>query len=1149
MVFDWDGPVSYSADVVNGDLVVHFNRPVPGEVRSVLKPLSRYLRSVSISADRMTATFPLARPVTIKAFTNGTGSTVIDLMESSDGTSSKAPQPVAAAPVPVQAAPVEAPPPAVPTPAPASEGPVSLVPTPAAPPTTAPSAPAAAPPAASKATAAAPSPNAPLPTLEVRAGEHGSYNRLVFDWPKAVDYKVDKQDGRATVTFGRPIRVDMVGLQSSLPQDISMVSAETGPKTTTVVLSVPPQSRLRHFASGNKVVVDVVRAPDAPAPANAPSPLAQTAKNEPPAPTVQPTTTEPPPSLPAESLTAPAKPEAAAKPPAEPAKPPAGLPPASLTAAAPPAAEKGPVPPPPAAAPVAPVTRGEEARPPENDKIFSLSVPWEKPVAAAVFERAGYTWVVFDRKEDVDTRLLKRLGGEAVTFVQQMPHKDGTVLRLIIQPEYVPSMRRDGLMWVIDLSHRSALPPQVIQITAPAALSSGVGIALAVNDAGTPLQVADPEVGDTMTVVPVIPAGSGVFPGRDTPDVEILQTYQGVALAPHVDGIDVKSSRSGVTIGLPNKGGMRLSPSANLAAQAQAAPTTAAAATTGFIDVPTWLRSGPEHYDEERKILEDGLQDLPPARRAPAHMAAARFYFANGFAPEALGYLRMAAVDEPTIEDTGPYRALRGAANALLSRWDLALPDLDSPLVQGDPETRFWAAIAHAASSENPGEMDKAISAGMGFLKPYPKRLKWQLAGIAAESALAAADDSTAQDAITLMGKLAATPMEQGQLAYLQGAYGELQGKFDKALYYYDLAEKGGNREYRARAALASIELRLKTKKLKPLEAVEKLDHLRFAWREGDFEFNLLRRLSELQAQAGDYPNALRSLRSLANNYPENKGTPAITALMSDLFTKLYLDGVADKMSAVSAIGLYDEFRDLTPSGPQGDEMIRRLADRLASVDLLERAADLLKHQVDYRLQGLDKARVGAQLAVLDLLDHKPQAAVDALAASSMDGLPPDLQLQRRHLMARALADVGRVQEGVLLLANDTSPEAGLLRAEIYWRAQDWANAATAFESLVERPSRGQPIDDASAKMVLSWATALTLANDERGLATLRRNFGPAMTQTPYNDGFNLLTSALDKELPDMNAIKGKIKEAEGFQKFMTNYRNQLQKGGLSGIN
>jgi len=1141
MVFDWDGPVTYSADVINGELVLRFDHPVSGDFRAVVRPLSRYLRSVSVSGDHRTATFPLARAAQVKAFTNSNGSVVIDLSDAAE------------APSTAVAAPAEAPATPAPTPSPAADAaaPISLLPTPAAP-SAAPHAVVAA--AASEAS-----------SVEVRSGEHGGYNRLVFDWSKAVDYKVEKDGGRATVTFSKPARIDVLGLQSSLPSDITVISSDTGAKSTTLVLGVPPNARLRHFAANAKVVVDIVRAADAEAPqppAGAPpTPLAPPPGTDVAAPALKPLVAQEKPQLPSETL-------AAAKPP-EPVRrvdmPVAPEPPKMTEVVKPVEVAKPTDQPKVAAAPVAQVaTAGATPPPPprvagnstaavtapaDAAKVFSLSVSWDKPVAAAVFERAGYLWLVFDRHQEVDTKLLRRLGGEAVTFIEQLPSKDGTVLRLIVQPDYAPSVRRDGLLWVVDLMRQPAEPKAPIPIIQPATLPNGIGIALTVAEPGSSLAVRDPEVGDGLLVIPVIPLGAGVFPGRDTPDVELLQTVQGIVLVPHTEGLDVKTSRSGVSITMLVNGGLRLSDEPSAAAKATTADGAAAAPATGYFDIPAWARGGPDNFQDERRAMEANLVDVPPARKSAAHLAAARLFFANGYAPEALGFLRIAASEEPTLADTGPFRALRGACNVMMERWDLALPDLDNPLVKDDPEALMWRAAAHAGASDSPAEYSKALAAGLPLIKDYPKQLKAPLAAIIAASAIAAADDGTAQSALGILDKLSSSPLEQGRIDYLRGAYSELTGQFDKALMMYDKAEHGENREFRARAGLADVELQLKMKRLSAREAVDKLDRLRFAWRDEDFEFGLLKRLGELEVQSGDYPAALRSLRSLANNYPNNKGAGEVAKMMGDTFSKLYLDGAADSMSPVSAIGLYDEFRDLTPTGAQGDEMIRKLADRLASVDLLDRAAELLKHQVGFRLQGLDKARVGSQLALLNLLDGKPQQALDALQSSAMAGLPPELLLQRLHLQARAMADVERVPEAIALLTGDTSPEAALLRAEIYWRAQDWPNAALAFDALVEKPERGAAIDEASAKLVLSWATALTLANDERGLAALRRSFGPSMAATSYKDMFNLLTSALDRDLPDMPAVAAKIKEAEGFKTFMGAYKSRLQSNGLSGIN
>ena len=81
-------------------------------------------------------------------------------------------------------------------------------------------------------------------------------------------------------------------------------------------------------------------------------------------------------------------------------------------------------------------------------------------------------------------------------------------------------------------------------------------------------------------------------------------------------------------------------------------------------------------------------------------------------------------------------------------------------------------------------------------------------------------------------------------------------------------------------------------------------------------------------------------------------------------------------------MSLFYDFRELTPAGRRGDEMIRRLADRLVAVDLLGQAAELLQHQVDNRLQGAARAQVAARLAVIYLMNRKPDRALATLRAT-----------------------------------------------------------------------------------------------------------------------------------------------------------------------
>ena len=96
---------------------------------------------------------------------------------------------------------------------------------------------------------------------------------------------------------------------------------------------------------------------------------------------------------------------------------------------------------------------------------------------------------------------------------------------------------------------------------------------------------------------------------------------------------------------------------------------------------------------------------------------------------------------------------------------------------------------------------------------------------------------------------------------------------------------------------------------------------------------------------------------------------------MVEAFQALYLDGEADRLAPVTAIALYDEFKELTPAGARGDRMIQMLAERLVDADLLDRGAELLEAQVRFRLKDEDKARVGGRLAFIHVMAKRYKEA------------------------------------------------------------------------------------------------------------------------------------------------------------------------------
>jgi hypothetical protein len=189
----------------------------------------------------------------------------------------------------------------------------------------------------------------------------------------------------------------------------------------------------------------------------------------------------------------------------------------------------------------------------------------------------------------------------------------------------------------------------------------------------------------------------------------------------------------------------------------------------------------------------------------------------------------------------------------------------------------------------------------------------------------------------------------------------------------------------------------------------------------------------------------------------------------------------------VQALALFYDFKELTPVGADGDAMVRRLTRRLVDVDLLPQAEELLKYQVDNRLDGVPKAQVATDLAIIDLMDQKPEDALDAINASRTTVLPGAMNLQRRVIAARALIGLGRYDAALEMLGNDASPDAVDARAEAVWKAKTWAAAGALFEKLLgDRFKTAGPLSAEDEGKLLRAAVAYSLAADDVSLARLR---------------------------------------------------------------
>ena len=255
------------------------------------------------------------------------------------------------------------------------------------------------------------------------------------------------------------------------------------------------------------------------------------------------------------------------------------------------------------------------------------------------------------------------------------------------------------------------------------------------------------------------------------------------------------------------------------------------------------------------------------------------------------------------------------------------------------------------------------------------------------------------------------------------------------------------------------------------------------------------------------------------------------------MFSQIFLGSKGDDLPPVDALGLFYEFRELTPIGRRGDEMIRRLADRLVGVDLLDQAAELLQYQIDHRLEGAARAQVAARLAMVYLTNRKPDRAIAALRSTRIADLSGELRQQRLLLEARAQSDVGRHDLALDIISNIVGREAIRLRSDIFWASRRWREASEQIELYyADRWRDFKPLNPAEKSDIIRAVVGYALAEDAIGLARFREKYAPLMSGDADRAAFETAskpTAASSAEFGAIAKMAASVDTLDGFLREM----------------
>ena len=360
----------------------------------------------------------------------------------------------------------------------------------------------------------------------------------------------------------------------------------------------------------------------------------------------------------------------------------------------------------------------------------------------------------------------------------------------------------------------------------------------------------------------------------------------------------------------------------------------------------------------------------------------------------------------------------------------------------------------------------------------------------------------------------------------------------DDARRSYHHAAESWDRPAAAQGRLREIVLENARGDLVRSDAIADLETLTTIWRGDETEIEGLQLLARLYTDEGRHREAFRIMRTALTAYPNADMTRRIQDEAAATFDSVFLGDKGDALPAIEALALFYDFRELTPIGRRGDEMIRRLADRLVGVDLLEQAATLLQYQVEHRLQGAARAQVGTRLAVIYLMGRKPDRALGVLRTTRIAELNNDSRNQRLLLEARALSNLGRHDVALEVVAGLSGQETTRLRSDILWAGKHWGEAAEQIEVLYgDRWQEAEPFGENERTDILRAAIGYAMGEDGIGLQRIRERYAGKLGDGADRRAFEVVTAPIESSGTEFRAVAHSIAAIDTLDSFLRDLR------------
>jgi tetratricopeptide (TPR) repeat protein len=779
------------------------------------------------------------------------------------------------------------------------------------------------------------------------------------------------------------------------------------------------------------------------------------------------------------------------------------------------------------AAPQAPIASVDARR--DSDGL-RVTFPLQVSTPAAAFRRGDTIWLVFDTPKPIDVEAIRTRGGAMIGEVSRMPLDKGQAVRIRLTRPLVYSLTSEEVgketNWLLTLADKIQATPLPLMMSRNITDPALANIAIPFANPGLLHKLTDPDAGDMLYVVTAQRPVRGFIKRQDLVDLSLLESAHGIAIRPNSDEVGVEVGSDKVILG--KKGGLTLSP---VDISADRAPT----AVRPIFSPEGWRKGQSENFMTRQSDLITAISAVDPALRSLPRLDLANFYMSRAMYHEAKAVTELMLSDPLNKEESGAL-IMHAISSILIGRPAQGLKDLANPVIGNSHDSQLWKALAYARQGKWADAREKFKNVEFAIAS-LPLDIQRIVTMDAMRASLEVKDYAGASKRRGELEVVGVSPEAAPGFAVLRGRLAEALGHDKDALDDYKFAGGSSDRPAAAEAKQLEIALRQKRDEISKEDALRELETLSMTWRGDSIEVKTLQMLSQIYADNGRYRDALTAARTATKLQPNAEASRQAQDLASDLFTQIFLGPKGDELPVVEALGMFYEFRELTPIGRRGDELIRRLADRLASIDLLDQAAELLQYQVDHRLEGAARAQVAARLSMIYLANRRPDKAITALRASRISDLSGELRQQRLLLEARAQSDVGRHDLALDIVSNVSGREVLRLRSDIFWAGRRWRESAEQIELYYgDRFRDFKPLNAVEKSDIIRAAVGYALADDSIGLSRFREKYAPLMSESADRVAFDIASkpaASSSAEFAEIAKLAASVDTLDGFLREM----------------